>query len=121
MPSRIPRPCSVYPCGDLGTVRGKCPRHASEAARAYDAERNPRRARSLAVYRSRAWRRLRLRILRERPWCEAPGCDAEAKHVDHVVPIEDGGDPWDEANLQPLCHPCHSRKTAQDRARRHDR
>lgn len=35
-----------------------------------------------------------------------------ATHVDHVVPLERGGARFDEGNLQPLCAPCHSRKTA---------
>lgn len=96
-------------------MKGKCPLHAAEA----DAARNAGRARSLAVYRSARWRRLRARILRERPWCEHPGCREPATDVDHITPIEDGGDPWDEDNLQPLCHPHHSEKTATvDRARR---
>lgn len=109
MPSRIPRPCSVYPCADVAQVKGKCRRHAAEA----DAARNLGRARSLAVYRSARWRRLRRRILLERPWCEEPSerCHEPATDVDHITPIEDGGDPWDEENLRPLCHRHHSRKT----------
>lgn len=97
-------------------MKGKCAGHAREA----EATRNVGRARSLAVYRSARWRRLRKRILRERPWCEEPErCHEAATDVDHIIPIEDGGDPWDEANLRPLCHPHHSRKTATvDRARR---
>ena len=35
-----------------------------------------------------------------------------AKHVDHIVDIADGGAMYDLDNLQPLCIPCHSRKTA---------
>lgn len=37
-----------------------------------------------------------------------------AVHVDHIKPISQGGDPWDSANLQSLCHDCHNRKTAED-------
>lgn len=112
---KIPRSCSVWPCPHPGTVRGKCPGHAAEA----DAARNVDRARSLAVYRSGRWKKLRRVVLRDRPWCEWPGCHEAAKHVDHVIAIEDGGDPWDEDNLRPLCHPHHSRKTATvDRAKR---
>lgn len=72
------------------------------------------------MYRSARWRRLRRLVLLDRPWCEdESGCHQAAKHVDHIVPIEEGGDPWDETNLRPLCHPHHSRKTATvDRARR---
>ena len=41
-----------------------------------------------------------------------------ATEVDHILPLEDGGAVYDEANLQPLCKPHHSRKTARDKANR---
>lgn len=108
MAERNARACSVYPCPEFATTKGKCARHASEA----DAERNLRRARSLAVYRSRRWRQLRRAVLEERPWCEWPGCRGAATDVDHVIPIHDRPDlAFDETNLQPLCHPHHSQKT----------
>lgn len=62
------------------------------------------------------WQRLRERILSEHPLCvecQKKGIIRLATDVDHVVPHR--GDPelmWDERNLQPLCHECHSRKTA---------
>jgi len=60
------------------------------------------------------WRRLRLTILAGEPLCRA--CQAEgrsrgATDVDHIVPLARGGTNA-KANLQPLCHTCHSRKTA---------
>lgn len=110
MGERNARPCSVWPCADVARVKGKCTRHAAEA----DAGRNTRRARSLAVYRSARWRRLRARVLRDRPWCEHPGCRLAATDVDHIIRIEDGGNPWDENNLQPLCHAHHSAKTRRE-------
>ena len=36
--------------------------------------------------------------------------------VDHIVPLEDGGAMFDEANLQGLCKSHHSSKTARDKA-----
>jgi 5-methylcytosine-specific restriction endonuclease McrA len=118
-PSRIARPCSVYPCPEPATVKGKCAAHARQA----DTARNATRSGSLSVYRSTRWRRLRARLLRDRPWCEDPaGCREAATDVDHVVPIAAGGDPWDEGNLRPLCHRHHSRKTATiDRRRERER
>jgi 5-methylcytosine-specific restriction endonuclease McrA len=38
------------------------------------------------------------------------------KHVDHWVPLAQGGAPYDDANLVSLCHSHHSRKTALERA-----
>jgi 5-methylcytosine-specific restriction endonuclease McrA len=37
-----------------------------------------------------------------------------ATDVDHRTRIEEGGEPWDETNLQGLCHPHHSQKTARE-------
>lgn len=37
--------------------------------------------------------------------------------VDHVVPLDRGGDPWDMANLQTLCRGCHIAKTAAENRR----
>ena len=35
--------------------------------------------------------------------------------VDHIWRLEDGGEPYDPENLQPLCsRPCHAAKTAQE-------
>lgn len=47
------------------------------------------------------------------PVCNGYGrpCGRPATEADHVVPIADGGARLDEANLQPLCKGCHSRKT----------
>lgn len=107
-PARNARACSVYPCPELAEVKGKCRAHASEA----DAERNARRARSLAVYRSKRWRVLRRAVLTDRPWCEWPACGQAATDVDHIKTIDEHPDlAFDEANLQPLCHPHHSEKT----------
>jgi len=59
------------------------------------------------------WRRLRIHQLNAHPLCEA--CQAEgrvraAEHVDHIVPLADGGT-HDPGNLQSLCAECHGRKS----------
>lgn len=69
-------------------------------------------------YQSTPWRKLREKVLRERPLCEEckkNGVIREAKVVDHIVPIVKGGAPLDESNLQPLCHQCHNAKSAKDK------
>ena len=49
-------------------------------------------------------------ILRRSPLCVK--CGQGASQVDHIVPIRKGGARLDPDNLQPLCHSCHSSKTA---------
>ena len=69
------------------------------------------------VYSTSQWKSLRLRILVSEPFCRQ--CGRPASQVDHIKAIEDGGDPWDEANLQPLCPRCHSAKTWREVMARH--
>lgn len=35
--------------------------------------------------------------------------------TDHIVPINKGGDPWDEGNFATLCNRCHNSKSAKDK------
>ncbi len=42
-------------------------------------------------------------------------CGNEAKVVDHIVPIEQGGSMWNEKNHQPLCKSCHGKKNNSDK------
>jgi 5-methylcytosine-specific restriction enzyme A len=63
----------------------------------------------------RQWARFRLEFLGRNPLClhcKREGIIAPANQVDHIVPHR--GDKnlfWDQSNMQPLCHSCHSRKT----------
>lgn len=78
--------------------------------RAYDARRGSATQRGYG----NPWRKLRLVKLQADPLCEsclALGITKAATDVDHKTPKSQGGDDsWD--NLQSLCGPCHSRKTA---------
>lgn len=61
--------------------------------------------------------RRRLRHLRENPLCVEClklGRTRVAVELDHVVPLHKGGSN-DDDNLQGLCRPCHSAKSAQER------
>lgn len=80
-------------------------------AKATGRDADPRRVLPLT---GAAWRKLRKYILEQSPLCEhcdQRGLVVEATDVDHV-----NGDPSDNsmANLQSLCHSCHSTKTAAD-------
>ena len=62
---------------------------------------------------SAAWRRLRQRVLlRDRYRCR--GCGLVGDQVDH---IDNDSHNNDMANLQTLCHSCHSTKTAKEQGR----
>jgi len=54
---------------------------------------------------------LRRSVLFNHPLCE---CGEIATDVHHIKDIAKGGDPWSRANLQALCHRCHSIKTKQE-------
>jgi 5-methylcytosine-specific restriction protein A len=49
--------------------------------------------------------------------CQREGRVAAATELDHRVPLWAGGTDA-EANLDPLCSPCHSAKTAREAAER---
>lgn len=62
---------------------------------------------------SSAWRKLRASVLMDEPLCRhcsARGLVVLATDVDHM----NGADNNRRESLQPLCHECHSRKTARD-------
>ena len=69
-------------------------------------------------YSSSAWRRLRKIIIQLEPlcrWCNEEGKVVPAQMVDHIIPIKQGGEKLDRANLQPLCNRCHAQKSAWDK------
>lgn len=64
-----------------------------------------------------AWQRVRAEVLRREPLCRhcaARGLVVPATDVDHM----NGADDNRPESLQPLCHECHSRKTARDQGKR---
>lgn len=80
-------------------------------AKATGRDADPRRTLPL---QSAAWQRLRASVLAGEPLCRdcaSRSIVTEATDVDHV-----SGDPSDNSPdaLQPLCHSCHSIKTARD-------
>ncbi len=71
-----------------------------------------------AIYNSDRWRRLRLIQLNKEPLCEIHKERNEivgATVVDHKIAIQDGGEAWNEDNLQSLCGPCHNRKSGKEK------
>jgi len=70
----------------------------------------------------RAWRATVIRRAGGR--CQDPDCRTPARaagqrlYADHVVELKDGGAPFDPANGLARCASCHTRKTAEERAKR---
>jgi 5-methylcytosine-specific restriction enzyme A len=76
-----------------------------------------------AWYKSRRWKKLRLKHLKKEPYCQCPhhkGKMVEGNVVDHIKPHK--GDTrlfWDENNLQTLTKPCHDKfKQSEERGGR---
>lgn len=104
-------PCCYPGCGMLGQGR-YCTKHDTKANHSGFTH---------ALYagksRGSAWTKLREAILRRDDYlcqvCAEAGQITNAKEVDHIVPISQGGD--DEPyNLQSICRPCHIAKTAKE-------
>ena len=83
-------------------------------------QRGLRAAKERAHYTSEDWRAKRERILiRDAFVCRDCNevCYGQDAHVDHIVPLEDGGTDADR-NLQTLCSSCHGRKTRAEQRRK---
>lgn len=78
-----------------------------------------------SFYRTKAWRDRRAEKLRINPYCQCPDCEGKkikADMVDHIIPIEQGGDPYDMNNLQSMRnHPCHDKKRAREKNEKYKR
>ena len=65
---------------------------------------------------------MRLFFLRMHPLCRpcaANGFTVAAAEIDHIVPVKHAPDRFlDASNWQPICRPCHARKTATENRRR---
>lgn len=63
------------------------------------------------LYTAKRWKDLRVQLLARSPICA--DCNSLASEVDHILPHRgDLARFYDTNNLQTLCKPCHSRKTA---------
>lgn len=104
-------PCTQPGCKATQKEPGKCPKHK-------EARLNLRRGKvGRRIYDLQRWkitRKLQLAIEPLCRRCAERGEYTAAGEVDHIKPIEEGGDPWKWENLQSLCHACHSAKTLTD-------
>lgn len=113
MPNKLKRPCAIRSCPNLIEAGKYCDTHRQYQT--HDSRRKNDTARHKHEH-TRRWQKLRLLYLRANPLCV--DCTKQNKivpatEVHHVVPIAKGGTD-EECNLQALCKPCHSRKTAEE-------
>ena len=74
-----------------------------------------------SMYTSKRWRKLRRAVLRRDAFrCQLCKKLAGRAEIDHIKPVESGGELWDSDNLQTLCRPCHFKKTASENNTRHE-
>lgn len=70
-------------------------------------------------YKTREWNELMRRLLSERGgMCAKCGRTNCRIFGDHIVELQDGGDPLDETNVMLLCGSCHTKKTLDARNQR---
>ncbi|MGL5935136.1 MAG: HNH endonuclease [Cetobacterium sp.] len=130
MPTAASRYCASTGCPNLSASR-YCEQHAGKRERLYDAHRGTSAQRGydttwygwLALYRAGSGLDLStsdgIDQLLSRNCCAQ--CAAKGQRVknglefDHITPLSKGGARLDAANVQPLCGPCHRRKTARER------
>lgn len=108
-PTAPKKPCAQPGCPELvPRTQTRCTEHTTEHYRRQDAQRD-----RSGFYQSARWRKVRAIVLSEEPFCRA--CRKQpSNEVDHVVPRAQGGEPFERGNLQGMCKPCHSTKTAME-------
>ena len=112
MPYKPRTPCAHPGCPSTSNER-YCEKHKKSGPRLNDNYRLQAHKRG---YDSN-WSKFRKAYISEHPLCvvcQKAGCIVPTEIVDHVVPLDQGGDKWAEANLQPLCRSHHAEKTAKD-------
>ena len=77
------------------------------------------------VYATKRWKALRAKVLLSAGHmcarCRREWRRSLAVLVHHVEPIRQGGDPWNESNLEPVCNACHEAAHAElEKAERPD-
>jgi len=112
-------------CGKHGIYNAiespQCPKCKKVSNKTYD---NTMRAKDRTkIYNSRQWKNIRVKALVRDEFmcvmCRANGIDTKAEEVDHILELQDRQDlAFDLDNLQSLCKPCHSKKTAKEKEER---
>lgn len=103
--------CAESGCPQL-VSHGRCPKHARE----YDHQIRERSSWRW-VYADPRWRSLRRQVREEQLLCVGYAgevCREVWRELDHIVALQDGGQPFERTNVQGLCRSHHSTKTADE-------
>ena len=101
------------PCAQAGCAALCYSRYCDACRRRWDRHHDRDRGNSSKRGYGAKWRKLREYVLQRHPVCQVPDCTVAATDVDHIVTRRRGGTD-DLKNLQALCHPHHSEKTARE-------
>lgn len=108
------RACNKHGIYERVGITNGCPRCKADTAKVYDKVK--RDSQLNTFYQGKAWKDVRVKQLKAYPLCIE--CKREAKIVDHVKEIRDGGAKYAMDNLQSMCVSCHNSKTARERKER---
>jgi 5-methylcytosine-specific restriction endonuclease McrA len=93
-------------------------------ARQYERERSRRRReKTKGVYKRKNWAMRRKQAFERDPFCawrfeDGTRCQRLGEELDHIVPLDAGGDAYAASNLQLLCAEHHRQKTARENRER---
>lgn len=99
--------CKMPGCPNTDYLRGYCQEHYR------DYNKRTHSGKGRRFRKSATWKRVRLQVLIDDDYLckiQLEGCEGRAETVDHIVSIEDGGDPFARENLQSACNKCNSKK-----------
>jgi|LGOV01.1.fsa_nt_gb 5-methylcytosine-specific restriction protein A len=113
MPRKAPTPCRRCRTATTNSD-GYCDDCASFGRN--ERKRRGRHKVTDPFYRSGRWQRYSKQYKRDNPLCCE--CGRPTEICDHKKPIKDGGEPWDQANHQPMCQRCHNKKTGTENRNR---
>lgn len=114
-PKRPKKPCNHPGCPELVEAgQGKCEKHRKQHNKLMYKEHGKSRSKTKERGYGGSHRKLRKMVMAEEPLCRhclERGKLTPSREMDHI-----DGDPWNlhRDNLQMLCKPCHSRKTARE-------
>jgi len=119
MPNKPKRICD-YPGCCATSMNNKCEEHRRKGHREQHHTMN--RPEYRKMYDKGVWKRLRLRVLYNNPFCVyclKRGIQRPATDVDHIIDHRGDSELFHSlSNLQGLCHECHAIKTVNETNRK---